>query len=192
ILAPLLIVSSLKSRKLTFCLLSFLIIIGLFLPLYLKQRAITTFDPLTWGERLPLWRMSLDMFADFPVFGAGLGMQEHLFNRYWKSPFPLHFQFYDAHNNYLGILSETGIIGLITFVCIFISFFKHVFVILNEISGSRQVILMGLNYSVIAALIFACSASNITGGVKEMAVFWFIFGMASGLIALKENQENIA
>ncbi|MCG2712094.1 MAG: O-antigen ligase family protein [Candidatus Omnitrophica bacterium] len=189
----LLIVSFFKNRKCAAYLLICVIIIGLFLPQQLKHRAVTTVNPMTWGERLPLWKMSLDIFADFPVFGAGLGMQERLFVRYWKQlPFPLHFQFHDVHNNYLQIMSESGIIGLIAFVWIFIAFFKHVFTILKEISGHRQVILMGLTGSVIAALIFAMSASNITAGVQEAAVFWFIFGMASGLIALKENQENIA
>ncbi|MFH1062534.1 MAG: O-antigen ligase family protein [Candidatus Omnitrophota bacterium] len=189
----LLIVSFFKSRKLACCVLICIIIIGLFLPLQLKCRAITTVNPLTWGERLPLWKMSLQMFADFPVFGTGLGMREKLFTSYWhKSALFPRFQYQDAHNNYLEIASESGSIGLIAFIWIFIAFFKHVFAAIKKMSGDRQAVLMTFTSSVIAALLFACSASNITGGVEEVVVFWFIFGMASGLSGLRENQETIA
>jgi O-antigen ligase len=183
----LLILSFFKKRKIACWLLIFFIVSSLFLPSQLKQRAITTVNPLTWGERLPLWKISLDIVADFPVFGPGLGMHEKLFSRYWKPSvlFP-QFRYWDAHNNYLEIASESGIIGLIAFLWIFISFFKHVFAAFKKTSGDRQAILMGLAGSVISALIFACSASNITGGIQEVAVFWFIFGMAAGLLPNEE------
>lgn len=189
----LLILSFSKNRKIACGLLICIILIGLFLPLQLKQRAITTVDPLTWGERVPLWKISLKIFGDFPIFGPGLGMHEKLFSQYWKPSvlFP-EFRYWDVHNNYLEIASESGIVGLVAFVWIFIVFFKHVFSAFRKTSGDCQIILMGLTISVIAVLIFALSASNITSGVQEAAVFWFILGMASGLSSLIENQEKIA
>ena len=189
----LLIVSFFKNRKIAFCLLIVFIISGFFLPLALQQRAMTTVNPLTWGERLPLWKISLEIFADFPVFGAGLGMYEKLLAQYWEpSSLSPQLPHWNTHNNYLQVVSESGIVGLIAFTWIFIAFFKHAFAVLNKTSGEQQVILMGLTGSVIAALIFAMSASNITSGVQEVAVFWFMFGMAFGLISIVENKEVLS
>ena len=193
VIGSLLIVSFFKKRKIAGCLLIVFIIIGLFLPQPIQQRAMTTVDPLAWGERLPLWKISLKIVADFPVFGAGLGMYEKILDLYWKpSPLSQNLPRWDVHNNYLQVVSETGIIGLVAFVWIFISFFKHVFAAFKKTSEDQQVILMALTGSVLAALIFAMSASNITEGVQPIAMFWFIFGMANGLIAYGENQEAIA
>ena len=191
VLGSLLIVSFFKNRKIACCLLIVFILIGLFLPQYLQQRAITTVNPLAWGERLPLWKISLKIAADFPVFGAGLGMYEKILALYWKpSVLSPRLPHWDVHNNYLQVVSETGIIGLIAFIWIFISFFKHVFVTFKKMSEDQQVILMSLTGSVLASLIFAISASNITVGVQPVAMFWFLFGMASGLIGLREDKVN--
>lgn len=193
VVISMLIVSFFKNRKIAYYLLIGFIISLLFSSPQLLHRVSTTFDPMTWGERVPLWNIALAMFSDFPLFGVGLGMNEKLFSQYWEpSALFSQFRYWDVHNNYLEIASEAGIIGLISLVWIFIVFFKHVYVVLKKMSGDQQVILMALTSSVIAVLIFALSGSNITSGIQEATVFWFIFGMASGLVGLEKNQEKIA
>jgi putative inorganic carbon (HCO3(-)) transporter len=62
------------------------------------------------GDRLLTWHRTLALFADYPMLGAGAGSYASVFPRY-KDPkmFPL---LYDhAHNDYLELLAEQGIVG---------------------------------------------------------------------------------
>lgn len=62
------------------------------------------------GNRLPLAAATLDMAADFPLFGSGAGSYASVFPAY-KTP-ALGSAFYEhAHNDYLQVLAEGGIVG---------------------------------------------------------------------------------
>jgi O-antigen ligase/predicted Zn-dependent protease len=62
------------------------------------------------SERVSLWRDSLAMVQDFPLFGVGLGSWPDLFPRYRRGPWANEF-YREAHNDYLELLTETGIVG---------------------------------------------------------------------------------
>ena len=60
--------------------------------------------------RASIWKETLGMVKDFPIFGVGLGSWPELFPRY-KSP-PWSSTFYrETHNDYLELLAEAGIVG---------------------------------------------------------------------------------
>jgi O-antigen ligase/tetratricopeptide (TPR) repeat protein len=61
--------------------------------------------------RVLLWRDTLRMVLDFPLFGVGLGVWPDLFPRYRSAPWSAVF-FREAHNDYLEVLAETGLLGL--------------------------------------------------------------------------------
>ena len=195
IAVSLVIISFFNNRKISFFVLIFIMIViavsVFFLPAQLKHRALTTINPLTWGERVPLWKIAIRMFNDHPIFGVGLGMNEKLFSSYWKPSvlFP-NFRYWHVHNNYLEIAAETGIVGLLSFLSVFGVFLKSAYSRLKLLKDDECIVFLGLTSSIIAALVFACSASNITSGIQEVTMFWFLFGMASGLIGAKENKVN--
>ncbi len=60
--------------------------------------------------RVALWRDSLRMARDFPIFGVGLGAWPELFPRYRGGPWSYLFM-PAAHNDYVQLLAETGLIG---------------------------------------------------------------------------------
>ena len=62
-----------------------------------------------WG-RTVIWKDSLTMVRDFPLFGVGLGAWPELFPRYRRAPWSADF-YREAHNDYVELLAETGIIG---------------------------------------------------------------------------------
>ena len=64
-----------------------------------------------WGRTM-LWNDSLGMLHDFPLFGVGLGAWPELFVRYQRPPWSLSF-YREAHNDYLQLLAETGVVGFI-------------------------------------------------------------------------------
>lgn len=69
--------------------------------------------------RLWFWRGSLGMIRDSPVFGHGLGSFAYASPLYlgralgtdWQSHFHNELQAFHAHNDFLEILAETGIVG---------------------------------------------------------------------------------
>ncbi|MBZ5552565.1 MAG: O-antigen ligase family protein [Acidobacteriia bacterium] len=61
------------------------------------------------NDRLPVWRDTWAIVKSFPIFGSGLGTFRSVFPHYQSKDFPV--QFLQAHNDYLQLLSETGILG---------------------------------------------------------------------------------
>jgi O-antigen ligase len=57
------------------------------------------------GGRVNIWKGALSVFMQHPFIGAGAGTNNYLLGG-------------SAHNTYLSILAETGIIGLLFFFCI--------------------------------------------------------------------------
>jgi len=189
VMAAALVVSFVKNKKVALLSLIFFWISFLFPALGIKERALTAFNHLTWGERVPLWDIAIRMFKDYPIFGVGLGMHKKLLQQYWEvsALFPT-FRIWHMHNTYLEILAEAGIVGIATFLWIFIRFFKTAFKAVKNMTGEQQAILLGLIGSVIAALILALSASNISAGVQETVMFWFLLGIAASLVLVKKEQ----
>lgn len=68
-----------------------------------------TQDAGLWG-RATVWKDSLGMIRDFPLFGVGLGAWPELFPRYRRAPWSAGF-YREAHNDYAELLAETGVIG---------------------------------------------------------------------------------
>ena len=72
--------------------------------------ARTVMEGQNFGTRLAIWRDSLDMIQDFPLFGVGLGAWPDLFPRYRRAPWSDMF-IREAHNDYVELLAETGCLG---------------------------------------------------------------------------------
>ena len=67
--------------------------------------------------RVGLWRAGLEMAADYPIFGVGLGRFYHHSSRYAQDTLTTYgFTNENAHNNFIQILAELGIPGLVAFV----------------------------------------------------------------------------
>jgi O-antigen ligase/tetratricopeptide (TPR) repeat protein len=75
---------------------------------YRLQQTVTQ-DAGVW-ERTQIWRDTFKMVRDFPLFGVGLGSWQELFQRYRSAPWSSDF-YREAHNDYLELLAETGIVG---------------------------------------------------------------------------------
>ncbi len=112
-------------------------------------------------ERLLLWRNSLKMIAEQPLFGSGLtnwkteqmkfgvGGTAHLNNGYVGFEHP--------HNEYLLIWSEQGLVGLVVFLCIiFVCFW--ISPLQTSMTEDDLVLLRSSRYAVIAFLTVACFA----------------------------------
>jgi len=83
---------------------------------YTHHRSFPAVNHLLKG-RLNLWRGALLMWRDSPVFGQGVGQFYRLYPLYWDEDAPAwNPQRENAHNYFLQVASETGLVGIIIFV----------------------------------------------------------------------------
>ena len=72
----------------------------------------TVSSSASWDARVESWRDTLPMIGDFPIFGVGLSAWGTIFPKYDESFF-LGSQAHRAHNDYIQVLSETGLLGAV-------------------------------------------------------------------------------
>jgi putative inorganic carbon (HCO3(-)) transporter len=155
-----------------------LVIIGLiFMPNLYKERAKTILDPFSQSsviERAELFTSAVNIFKAHPIFGAGLGM----FGKLFKNGSGQHLH---AHNIYLEIAAEMGIVGLLAFLSIMIIFFKKFIINLFEwakTGGTVKIISIAAGASIFASLISNLSTSSILVGFYDPLVFWLLLAIA--------------
>ena len=75
-------------------------------------------------HRIDVWKDTVPIVRDFPVFGTGLGTFNNIYPRY-QTKYP-QLLFDHAHNDYIEILTDTGFVGFIIVAGIVITFFSTV------------------------------------------------------------------
>ncbi len=108
--------------------------------------------------RLALWANTLEMFKDRPLLGVGKGNWKIIYPFYATKgikdfSFSAELQPREAHNDYVQLLSETGLFGFLSFLWILVLIGSRVW---NSIPGkgdSRSLLLiLTLFFSVVALL----------------------------------------
>jgi hypothetical protein len=85
--------------------------IGILLAYYIATQSIGT-DEYSWGTRLDAWLIVTEIVKASPLFGLGFA------NYYWYTPifrirgYAVRF---NSHSQYVDLLAETGVIGLLIF-----------------------------------------------------------------------------
>ena len=82
-------------------------------------------DKNTFQTRLISWRAAMNDLPNHTLFGTGFGNFAITFDKYFESTFYDHTRsetYFDrAHNNIIEIASTTGLIGLITYLSVFLA-----------------------------------------------------------------------
>ncbi|HUN58385.1 MAG TPA: O-antigen ligase family protein [Candidatus Binataceae bacterium] len=103
------------------------------------------------GVRPVLWRASNRIFKDYLLTGAGLGTWAEIFPHYEAAP-RLEMAFHQAHNDYLQMVAEVGIPGLITLMCVILwlgSWSRQV----GRVSFNQRLFLLSLSISIAVMLL---------------------------------------
>jgi O-antigen ligase len=76
----------------------------------------------TVGLRYALWKTAWRMWLDHPITGVGIGMYKTQILYYGQGLIPSHYLYKGivAHNMYISLLAETGLIGVALFVILII------------------------------------------------------------------------
>ncbi len=114
-------------------LVSFLIVLAMSPQLQARIGTLTDKNFQSNTERILMWESAINIFSDYPIHGIGQKMFEKMYNEHYISP--------DAkerpdemmsghthpHNNFLFVMSEGGVIGLVSFIVLYAYLFRRFF-----------------------------------------------------------------
>ncbi len=121
---------SFKSKKLLICFLIILLISPLFLPVSLTSRFTETYQKFAKGDyeqRIYIWESAYKMFKKAPVFGVGIGQFRKYYKIYVSSEAPEKRLHNHAHNIFIQIISEFGIVGFLIFIYLLTLLIKTIY-----------------------------------------------------------------
>ena len=129
------------------------------------------------NERILMWRSAVEMWKDKPILGHGIGSFEKLYpEKYMLENARVKSRRY-AHSNIFDLLAETGILGVISYLYLFISIIRHG---LNKLKLVKEkefkIIVYGYFISIIAFFIHGLTFTNIF--ISHSAnIFWVIIAI---------------
>ncbi|MGH9453202.1 MAG: O-antigen ligase family protein, partial [Terriglobia bacterium] len=110
--------------------------------------------------RLTFWRDTLRLVHDYPWFGTGLGTFQYSFRHYQTGL--LDFLVDHAHNDYLEVTSETGLIGAaLLFLPILVLLIRMIVSFLTDTRRYRPSILLGCIGATLGILLHSFTDFNL-------------------------------
>ncbi|MEW6088373.1 MAG: O-antigen ligase family protein [bacterium] len=188
----------LKNWKFFLLILLTVVLLYLILPASIKTRiiSIANFKQDSIGDRLPTWGSSLKMIKDFPFFGTGPGTYDVVVQKYKgvevKEEWP---RGWHAHNIFLHIAPENGIIGLVSFLIIIVISFRKCFELRNKIEDIKlKNLLDGIMLSLVGY--FFCSQTTIffanhNKNEKISMFLWFNIALIFIIENIVKKQEEL-
>ena len=170
------------------------------------QRAATTFDKsdTSINTRMLIWKITFNMIKDNPWFGSGIGTFKLNYQNYqadYLQENPEDIKYWikagEAHNEYLQIWAELGIIGLVLFLTIIYFFYDLIIKFLNKVKkGNKEnkIIVVGMLTGITCFLIHCLFSFPLHVPALGSAFFMMIgltLRVTKGFNWNKENQRNI-
>lgn len=179
-----------KDKRLLFLLLCVVILSVSFLPKTIIKWALDHPNPYDFfveeGGRRLHWQAAVNMIKSHPCIGVGINTFSINYNRY--KVFPDFYSGSYAHNSYLHLAAEIGLIGFGIFILMIICVIKgwwRSYRIIN--TPDLQAISLGIFGGVIGNLISGILESNLQ--VSSLAVlFWFILSLMYTSFSIASNE----
>lgn len=128
--------------------------------------------------RIALWLSALHLFRQSPVWGQGLNSYERFVNSHKELRLPsIH-----AHNTYLQLLAETGILGLFSFLMLLSVYFKKVIIFLIAKQENLRIFVIAASASIFTTVMLAMIATNMIAGLGFALIFWTLMAVSSNFV----------
>jgi len=152
-----------------------------------------TVGALNWDFRLEIWRVALLGIADFPFTGMGIGVFREVSWLLYAPQINPGFDIAHAHNEFLQIALDLGLLGLIAFVALYVAAFRMLRRMwrmasdpLHKTSGfpvstsTLRLLVLGLSGGLFAHLMYSLTDA-VALGAKPGVLFWVLLGLVAGL-----------
>jgi len=137
-------------------------------PLTVPEKAVSilSLQEPSIKSRFLIWNTTFDMIKDSPILGIGLGAFELNYLKYqagFLESYPeyinVNVKAGEAHNEYLQMGAELGVIGLIFFLLIILLFYKSSLNFIRKINQDRtRLIILGLVLGITSTLIHSLAS----------------------------------
>jgi O-antigen ligase len=146
---------------------------------YLKHRINFTLlgaEHGTFAMRFTLWRGGWEVFKDYPFTGCGFKCMDIIYSQY-PDPTGTIQDLRGMHNNFIQLAMDTGILGLSTWIGIWVCFFGLLYKrIKSKKNQPEEWVIYGSSASAIAFLVGGCFESNFYDS-EVMMVLYFIMAL---------------
>ena len=150
-------------------------------------------------RRIATWKFTVLMIKDRPFIGAGIGTFKYNSLKYQakffdqgqnRSLYPYGFAT-KAHNEYLQLWAEMGIVGLGIFIWLIISYFSYGLRFIKRVKdGYRKRVLIGLMGAVVAVLVDAIFGFPLHLPAT-IVLFWLALALTIVVIKSEADAEEI-
>lgn len=157
------------------------------------KNLMTGADP---GLRSQLWRVAGTMFLHNPILGVGFGKYHYFFPQYClMSGIPasgdIMYSRTHPHNLYLNILSEQGILGLLSFITIIVFVFRRSIKSIDLLNEKERMFSFAILISLAGWL--AYGLSQYTFYIRSLQIFfWIMLGLLASLVKPYIQPEKIS
>lgn len=138
-------------------------------------------------ERQWFRQAAWNMFKAHPIMGVGYGNYGYVYNEYRPADTPKLDIYVRAHNQYLEILAELGIVGITLMGLVVFQIIKLAWRVLSQDQPKEQQIIF---ISLLGSLV-ALSAQGMTLGVFLHNYFWVVLGLTYGAARLSLIDKGI-
>ncbi|HVP36884.1 MAG TPA: O-antigen ligase family protein [Terriglobales bacterium] len=136
-----------------------------------------------------IWSTSLNIFKDHPIFGIGFGNFPVFYRMYLKVPSEV---FGHAHNDFLNVAVNAGIVGLVAFTLIWIVFLTNLLRRYREkVEGYPKALILGGVLSVTAFLLASQFQCYYTAAICNMILF-FVMGLSESVARIGSGASSIS
>lgn len=154
-----------------------------------REAVVDAYDTESVQGRLNLWQLGIEMAADRPIVGHGQDAYSLLFASYRDSPNlggigTKNLGPESAHNFYVDLAANTGVLGLLSFLALVGAIFWHAgrrLLVTADVTQRYALLALGTALTgYLAAIFFGFSEAMTTW------VFWLLLGALVGLIVRAE------
>ena len=136
-------------------------------------------DDIRDNNREAMWtEISEKLYAPHKTIGSGTGSTQHYFYTIYKGG----MQGGQVHNDFLQILADNGIIGLIFYLSTTFSIFFHCLILYRKATDpSAKICLLTAGASIIGITATMFSDNTVSYSMATLSFPWGFYGMALGL-----------
>jgi O-antigen ligase len=135
----------------------------------------------SWEWRLKVWQSSMEMISKRPIFGYGLSSFVPLSVDFFRSSDGI-----GAHNSYLQLLFEGGVVGLGVFLFLFIGAWRLLSRAWKKTKSSGHAIALVYLFS----YLIICAADNLLYYLVLNWYVWFFIGFVLRDTELQQEREE--
>ncbi|HEY3277435.1 MAG TPA: O-antigen ligase family protein [Syntrophorhabdaceae bacterium] len=156
------------------------------------QKRLTYEDFGSAATRAPLNKAALSIVRQFPVFGVGLNNLAKVFKTYDTTGGSSLFRTstHVVHNLYLAVWAETGTVGLIAFLWMFIAALVIAFKVMLRAPPWQQAIAVGAAAGLIAQLIHGSADPGFRILMNVSTLVYSMFGLIGAMSILRRKEES--